>query len=263
MAKILLIDDDAGLRQFLQNALEQRNHHVSCLERADGGVDVLDTREFDLVLIDEKLPGMTGSDFLKVLRKKGNPVPAILMTGYAKGKLSEALKKLDVVVVSKPAGGHDELWKELEEHLGDALQGEAEIAASLGHAVTVALRAGKTDLVPYLRALLDCELLTRVSAEAKGNLKDAKRILGVPLAQLAQEKPAKATALSFRTKAMLLIADHPELTVDDFAERLDCSKSKLWRDPSINRALKLRKGGTYRGPRGYKDADGNMEAFDD
>src|SRR5437899_1640585 len=189
MARILLIDDDADLRQFLQDALEYRNHQVRCLERADGGVEVLATGEFDLVLVDENMPGLSGSEFLKALRKKGLPIPAILMTGYAKGKLSEALKKLDVIVVSKPAGGYGEFWKELEEHLGDVLQGEAEIAASLGHAVNVALRVGKTDLVPYLRALLDCELLARVSAEAKGNLKDAKRLLGVPLAQLAQEKP--------------------------------------------------------------------------
>src|SRR5438552_18898206 len=130
MAKILLIDDDAELRRFLQSALEERGHAVRCLERAEGGMDLLDTGEFDLVLVDENMPGLSGSEFLKVLRKKGLGIPAILMTGYAKGKLSEALKKLDVVVVSKPAGGYEEVWKELEEHLGNALQGEAEILSS-------------------------------------------------------------------------------------------------------------------------------------
>jgi len=33
------------------------------------------------------------------------------MTGFAKGKISEAVQALDVVVVSKPAGGYDEFWK--------------------------------------------------------------------------------------------------------------------------------------------------------
>src|SRR4051812_35466217 len=125
MAKILLIDDDADMRQFLQGVLEERGHQIACLDRAETGVALLTaTGEFDLVLVDENMPGLSGSEFLKVLRKKGITLPAILMTGFAKGKLSEAVKSLDVVVVSKPAGGYDEFWKELETTLADILQGE-------------------------------------------------------------------------------------------------------------------------------------------
>jgi len=263
MAKILLIDDDADLRHFLQRALEERGHQVACLDRAETGVALLSaTGEFDLVLVDENMPGLSGSEFLKVLRKKGILIPAILMTGYAKAKLTEAVKTLAVVVVSKPAGGYDEFWKELEAPLADALQGEAEIAASLGHAVNVALKVGKMDLVPYLRTLLDRELLTRVSAAVKGNLKDAKRVLGVPLVQLTQEKPAKTSALSFQTEALVFIANHPESTVDEIAEHLGCSRSKLYNNKYINWALKSRSAGDSRPPSGYK-TDGDVEAFDE
>src|SRR5438477_12807494 len=99
MAKILLIDDDADLRRFLQDALERRGHELACLERAEGGADVLATGEFDLVLVDEHLPGMTGSEFLRALRKHALGIPAILMTGYAKGDIIKAVKKLDAFVV--------------------------------------------------------------------------------------------------------------------------------------------------------------------
>src|SRR5450759_455076 len=137
MAKILLIDDDADLRRFLQSALEQLGHEVRCLARAEGGVDVLATREFDLVLVDQFMPGLLGSDFLKVLRKNRLALPAILMTGLAKGQLTEDMKKEDALVVGEPAGGYDEFWADLEPVLDRALQGEAEITTSLGHAVLV------------------------------------------------------------------------------------------------------------------------------
>jgi DNA-binding NtrC family response regulator len=263
MAKILLIDDDADLRQFLQDALEQRGHEIWCLERAEDGAAVLAKGEFDLVLVDEHMPGLSGSEFLNVLRKKGLGIPAILMTGRAKGTLIQPMKELDAFVVGKPAGGNDEFWKELEPVLDVALQGEAEIRASVGRAVNVALKAGKTNLVPYLRRLLDRDLLTQALAEANGNPEEAARILGVPLAQLMEEKPPKASALSFQTEALLLIANHPELTVDEIAERLGCSRSKLYRDLYLTRAIKGRKSGNYRPPRGHKTADGDVEAFDD
>lgn len=269
MAKILLIDDDADLRQFLQDALELRGHQVRCLERADGGVDVLATGAFDLVLVDENMPGLSGSEFLRVLRKKGLGIPAILMTGYAKGKLSEALKKLDAVVVSKPAGGYDEFWKELEEHLDDALQGESEINSAFDRAIDAALRAGKINLVPRLRKLLDQKLFTRALNEANGNHQEAARILGVSLDELMEEDPlksgstSKARSLSLLAEALILINNHPEWTAVEYAQKLGCSKAKLYKNPIINRALKDRNAGRNRPPSGYKDADGDVEAFDE
>jgi DNA-binding NtrC family response regulator len=268
MAKILLIDDDAKLRHFLQGALEERGHSVACLERAEGGADVLATGEFDLVLVDEHMPGLSGSEFLKVLRRQGLGIPAILMTGYAKGDILQAAKKLDAFVVGKPSGGYDEFWKELEPLLADALQGEAEILTSLRRAIDAALKAGKTNLVPRLRKFLDQELLTRALAVANGDQSEATRILGVPLAQLVRDDQlpgganSRARALSFHAEALLLIHNHPEWTAAEIAQQLGCSKAKLYRDPIINRALKGRNVG-HRPPMGFKDADGDVDAFDE
>jgi CheY-like chemotaxis protein len=268
MAKILLIDDDAKLRTFLRGTLEDRGHHVACLARADGGADVLATGEFDLVLVDEKMPGPLGSEFLKVLRSRGLGIPAILMTGYAKGDIIHAVKGLDVFVVGKPLGGDHEFWKELEPLLADALQGKAEILTSLRRAIDAALKAGRTNLAPRLRYLLDQELLSSALAVANGDQTEAARILGVPLAQLVGDghppggpKPI-APPLRFQAEALLLVHNHPEWTVKEIAHYLGCSKAKLYRDPIINRALQGRKAG-HRPPKGFKDADGTVEAIDE
>ena len=83
MARILLIDDDEDLRCFLQGELEGRGHAVQVLERAEQGPEVLSGAPFDLVLIDNKMPGMSGIDFLEALKERGIDVPVILMTGYS------------------------------------------------------------------------------------------------------------------------------------------------------------------------------------
>jgi DNA-binding NtrC family response regulator len=83
VAKILLIDDDADLGHFLRGELEEHGHQVEWLERAEHGPEVLARTASDLVLLDNKMPGMTGIEFLEALQQRGLGVPVILMTGYA------------------------------------------------------------------------------------------------------------------------------------------------------------------------------------
>src|SRR5262245_22783159 len=134
MAQILVIDDDVDLREFLRAMLVQDGHQVICLERADVGVAVLAKGEFDLVLVDESMPGLSGGQFLATLRDKKIGILAILMTGLAKSTLIQQMKELNVLVIGKPAGGRDEFWKDLAPALDIALKGDAEIVAAIGQA---------------------------------------------------------------------------------------------------------------------------------
>ena len=83
MARILLIDDDVDLSGELAEALEAAGRHVTLLERAERGPDLLARQPFDVVLLDNKMPGMSGIDFLAARRQRETRVPVILMTGYA------------------------------------------------------------------------------------------------------------------------------------------------------------------------------------
>ena len=83
MASILLIDDDIELTHFLRTELEALGHTVECLERAEQGPELLAATHFDLVLLDNKMPGMTGIEFLDALQRRDVGVPVILMTGYS------------------------------------------------------------------------------------------------------------------------------------------------------------------------------------
>jgi DNA-binding NtrC family response regulator len=122
MAAILLIDDDADLGRYLRLSLEQQGHRITCLERAERGPDMLRQEEFDLVLLDNKMPGMTGIEFLTALRQVHLGVPVILMTGHATTNTAiEAMNQGAFDYVIKPLE-LDQLVDELEPLIAKALE---------------------------------------------------------------------------------------------------------------------------------------------
>ena len=82
MATILLIDDDDDLTGFVGGELRGRGYDVEVLGRAESGPALLARRPFDLVLLDNRMPGMSGIEFLAAMQERGAHVPVILMTGY-------------------------------------------------------------------------------------------------------------------------------------------------------------------------------------
>ena len=102
MANILLIDDDTDLAHFLRQELEADGHRVTCLDRAADAPDLLARTPFDLVLLDNKMPGMSGIDFLGALQNQTIVVPVILMTGYW---------TFDTAIEAMDLGAHDYVIK--------------------------------------------------------------------------------------------------------------------------------------------------------
>ncbi len=122
MAKILLIDDDADLAHYLQLELEGQGHSVRCLERADRGPEVLAQEAFELVLLDNKMPGMSGIEFLAALQQRGLGIPVILMTGH--GTTDTAIQAMNLGAfdyVIKPMD-YGPLVHELEPLIDKALE---------------------------------------------------------------------------------------------------------------------------------------------
>lgn len=79
MAQLLIIDDDRDFAESLKSLLEEHLYQVEYVESATCGM-TLSYDLFDVVLLDNRMPGMTGIEFLKVLRDQNVAVPVILMT---------------------------------------------------------------------------------------------------------------------------------------------------------------------------------------
>jgi DNA-binding NtrC family response regulator len=91
-ATILVCDDQATIRSSLKEALTDEGHEV--IEAVDGNsaLTTLQGSEPDLILLDLKLPDISGVDVLRSLRADGHRVPVILMTAY--GDLPTAVEAM-------------------------------------------------------------------------------------------------------------------------------------------------------------------------
>jgi len=106
--KILVIDDDAGIREAFLLALEDTAYEVKTCANGQQGIEAFDAGRFDLVYLDLKMPGMNGVAVLQEIRKRDPEVPVYIVTAYF-GDFSEELEqfkqdKLNFEVLIKPIG---------------------------------------------------------------------------------------------------------------------------------------------------------------
>ena len=82
-ARILIIDDDRAFRVGTRALLTDEGFEVDAAGGGDEGLARLRETQYQLVLLDLKMEGRSGLSVLEELRRAGNPVPVIMLTGYA------------------------------------------------------------------------------------------------------------------------------------------------------------------------------------
>ncbi|MFP4083460.1 MAG: response regulator [Desulfonatronovibrio sp.] len=81
--RILVIDDEGVFLETLVARLKLRGLEVTgCLE-AKKGLNLLESREFDVVLMDVSMPEMDGIKALEIIKDRNPELPVILLTGHA------------------------------------------------------------------------------------------------------------------------------------------------------------------------------------
>ncbi len=120
MARILLAEDEDGVREFVSRVLTLNGHSV--LEAHDGAqaVELMDKHHFDLLLTDIVMPVMDGISLALKVRDTRPAVPIILMTGYAnESQRAHNLSVLIEELLSKPFN-KDQLMKAVNDALSGA-----------------------------------------------------------------------------------------------------------------------------------------------
>jgi len=84
MKKILIVEDEPSMRMGLKDNLEFEGFVVDYAEEGKTGLEKIRTNSYDLVLLDVMLPGISGFEICKSIRKEGNKTSVILLT--AKGE---------------------------------------------------------------------------------------------------------------------------------------------------------------------------------
>ncbi|MGD9301077.1 MAG: response regulator, partial [Desulfobacterales bacterium] len=78
--KILIIDDDEWIRDSLRIYFEAEGCHVVVLETAEEGLAELEYQPYDLIIVDYKLPGLNGLEFLKRTYDEHSDAMKVLIT---------------------------------------------------------------------------------------------------------------------------------------------------------------------------------------
>ena len=88
--KILVIDDEAGIRSSLKGILEDEGFAVTTTDTGEAGLDILKNENFELVLLDIWLPQMSGLDVLAQMKTAEEDPQVVMISGH--GSIATAVK---------------------------------------------------------------------------------------------------------------------------------------------------------------------------
>ncbi|MDQ7831546.1 MAG: response regulator [Desulfovibrionaceae bacterium] len=83
--RVLVVEDDPNHRKLARQVLEDNGHDVLSADDGEEALALLSLRDFDVVVLDMRMPGMDGREFIRRVRTSGREfadIPIIVMTGY-------------------------------------------------------------------------------------------------------------------------------------------------------------------------------------
>jgi len=103
-ARIVIVDDDADVRLFLGDLLDDLGHEVAVCEDAAAAITAMESGLPDLVLIDYAMPGMNGAELARILRSRYPDLRIAFVTGYAESDQLDAAVGAEAPILRKPFG---------------------------------------------------------------------------------------------------------------------------------------------------------------
>jgi DNA-binding response OmpR family regulator len=91
--RVLVAEDDPGLRDVIVLGLQDRGYHVDAVDRGDDAIDQLKWYEYDVAIIDWRMPGKEGIDVIAWARKHDRPTALLMLT--ARDTPADRIRGLD------------------------------------------------------------------------------------------------------------------------------------------------------------------------
>ena len=91
-SKILVIDDEAGIRRSLEIHLRGAGYEVCAADTFGGGIGQVLSGGFDLIICDLKLPDKSGIDIIRELKAQNANTPVVALSGFQDSHMIEQAK---------------------------------------------------------------------------------------------------------------------------------------------------------------------------
>ncbi len=103
MSRILVVDDDRELRDNIVEILSDAGYEMQSSDNAESALEVLDSKDFDLVILDLIMPGMGGLDAIPLFRQKCPNARIVVITAFSTvDNAVESMKKGANDYITKP-----------------------------------------------------------------------------------------------------------------------------------------------------------------
>ena len=166
MARILVVDDEPGIREFLQIMLEREGYEVSSAENGTEAISRFKKKKYDVVIADIKMPKVSGLEVLSSVKEMSPETSVILITAHA---------SFESAVEAMNEGAYDYITKpfnvdEIKVTVSNALQnngGSGEVVGSKKEKGGVALFEGMTSSSPEMLKIF---ALIPKAASSKANV---------------------------------------------------------------------------------------------
>jgi two-component system, OmpR family, response regulator len=80
--RVLIVDDEVDFVETIVKRLIDRGLEVAGVNSGPEALDLMDTKDFDVVILDVKMPGMDGIETLRAMKKKRPLTEVIMLTGH-------------------------------------------------------------------------------------------------------------------------------------------------------------------------------------
>lgn len=105
---IFIVDDDEAVRDSLRWLLEANGHHVQCFADAEDFLNTYDPQQLAILIVDVRMPGMSGLELQEVLIARNATLPMVFITGHGDVPMAvSTMKKGAIDFLEKPFNESD------------------------------------------------------------------------------------------------------------------------------------------------------------
>lgn len=115
--RIFLVDDDAAVRDALVIFLEVCGYSVDVYDSSEAVLKHADDIDQGVLVLDIRLPGISGIELQTELQKRGNRIPVIFITGHADEEIKESVKQAGAIDFLEKPIDHSALLNLIESAL--------------------------------------------------------------------------------------------------------------------------------------------------